>query len=55
LRRRQPAGGGEAPLTTEEIQQYVDTMITAAEHLTRSTGGQIPLTLEAPGTGAAQP
>jgi DNA-binding IclR family transcriptional regulator len=36
--------GFDEPLTTEEIQAHVHTVLTAAEHLTRSTGGHIPLT-----------
>jgi DNA-binding IclR family transcriptional regulator len=33
-------------LTTEEIQEYVHTMLTTAEQLTRQTGGHIPLTTQ---------
>ena len=35
--------GFTEPLSTEEIRRYVATMLTAAEQLTRSTGGHIPL------------
>jgi DNA-binding IclR family transcriptional regulator len=36
--------GFDQPLTTEHIQEHLQTIRTAAEHLTRSTGGNIPLT-----------
>jgi DNA-binding IclR family transcriptional regulator len=36
--------GFDQPLTAEQIQTYLHTMLTAAERLTRSTGGHIPLT-----------
>jgi DNA-binding IclR family transcriptional regulator len=36
--------GFDEPLTTEEIQAHVHTILAATEHLTRSTGGHIPLT-----------
>jgi DNA-binding IclR family transcriptional regulator len=35
--------GFDEPLGVEEIQQYVDTMLTAAERLTLQTGGHIPV------------
>jgi DNA-binding IclR family transcriptional regulator len=38
--------GFSEQLTTEEIEQYVKIMLAASEQLTRSTGGQMPLTLE---------
>ena len=35
--------GFDGPLTADEIQRYVQTMLSAAEQLTRNTGGHMPL------------
>ena len=35
--------GFDGPLTTGEIQRYVETMLSAAEQVTRNTGGHMPL------------